>query len=1543
MINRRIFELDSKCPYLTVDTFTTNAEVDSFFQTNILDGITQLGSLHNFAYKDVLDYFSTQMTQLYPTIQYLDVLDKDIKTIEQNLSVIQLDKLNNNKNIETKIKIRFKVNEGRDYFTSDLNTLLNYVPLIFPVKPNCSSIMLIDYKVNQSHIFYDSANSTTLPVLFNSNTLRREINDMLQTYTMISRVCIVANNKNMYNDSKLFINGETYFTARDVEANTTNYSHNLQFMLDLIKTYNIKTIDFLACESLTYTNWKQYYAILSQQGCTIGASSDKTGNIAYGGDWIMESDNQNIQPVYFTDAIQNYHSTLFSNTIFLGFGPYGNDVLYGQTNIITSEFDTSYNLSNYTLTQDIHDTTVSIYNTFPSPISVTVYLTDMDLSGTNLYGYNIHINGFQGFGTNNGSNVIIDGSNAYFNYQNYTQPAFTDDHSFITIVNYVQLPLVGIELNNIIINVDTHSIMTTNGNNYAWIYSNANIVYATNTTLNNCNVICDGSLNLTNLNYSGIIYANGNNYTTTTTYGITTTNNTSIITNDDQYQGVYFMITGTNIVQNTIILDISLNNTGQYVITMSNPSLNKPTPPAFDLSNNSITTDTSGNFTLLYPVSGLTVGQSVTFTDNIGSFNQPYFISSTDGHTIFTLLDNINQTIISNNTIINSGLMTLYDPLIINGNTITFNSCSVTSNEIILNDSNSFCGIIGSGKENTNANGGILTFNLCSVTSDTIICDGFNNGIICGGGNNTNGNGGIYTFNSCSVVCNNELEIANMFSRRCGIICGGGNNTSNGNGGTYTFNSCSVVCNNGLTINSDAIANGIICGGHDNSVYGNGGIYAFNGCYVSVINGISINNYNSTQGSSGIICGGALNSQAYGGSYSFTSCSVNSVNGISISNSSHFGLICGGVISQASTTNNGIYTFKYCLVTCDDISFNGMNLNCGIICGGRWSVTNGIGSIYTFTLCTVNSINGINFSTTDMYNGIISGGDNNHGDTGVTYTFNACSVTCNTILLCGFNNGVICGGMKNENNNIIPSSYTFNSCQVICNNDITNVLVIDIDNIDYRSCWYNGIICGGGNSTNGSIYTFNSCITTSNNIIFGNSVYNTGIISGGQQQLNYYYGSGDKYIFNTCLVNVNNRIDLQGGVGWSGLICGGSHDVIGNNYTLNSCSVICNDISFNYPQNSGIISGGAKNGSDSIHTFNYCSVMCNGIIELYNNDNYYINNVGIICGSGDYAPTNIYNFNACSVIVATYITNNTIIIASDGSFNYISDTSTTTTDPPTIADNYGLIYGDPSTGVYLTPSLLIVASDMRTIFTSTYKNVFTNYNLCGIDLSGVDLTNYNLSNVMLTNTNFNNVNFTNTLITDGVAIASNIVRNSGLGITPENMYIIDNTVDVTYGLQAFRRGISNQSKPVQQSSVAQFVGGIYTALNSSMGFNSNTIVTIASNLLPRLIPWTNSYNNTNVQLINASIYPIINNNYTPVTNISLNEIPVNTCQYVYTLIQNYPDTVNTYDVCGNILTISAVGPYNNDLSQVTLTQIPGGTHPFPPPSNGFTVVNNNII
>jgi alpha-tubulin suppressor-like RCC1 family protein len=82
---------------------------------------------------------------------------------------------------------------------------------------------------------------------------------------------------------------------------------------ELLKSTGVKNMDFLACDTLSDPTWKDFYSKL--EGIRVGASSDRTGNIQYGGDWVMESTSEDVEGVYFTKSIDYYK-------YLLGFGEY---------------------------------------------------------------------------------------------------------------------------------------------------------------------------------------------------------------------------------------------------------------------------------------------------------------------------------------------------------------------------------------------------------------------------------------------------------------------------------------------------------------------------------------------------------------------------------------------------------------------------------------------------------------------------------------------------------------------------------------------------------------------------------------------------------------------------------------------------------------------------------------------------------------------------------------------------------------------------------------------------------------------------------------------------------------------------------------------------------------------------------------------------------------------------------------------------------------------------------------------------------------------
>ena len=85
-------------------------------------------------------------------------------------------------------------------------------------------------------------------------------------------------------------------------------------MINVIKTFNVVNIDFLACDTLLYSNYTDYYQLLTKNtNVIVGASDNKVGNPKNGGDWIMENINEDIKGIYFTDKIEDYNYLLDNN------------------------------------------------------------------------------------------------------------------------------------------------------------------------------------------------------------------------------------------------------------------------------------------------------------------------------------------------------------------------------------------------------------------------------------------------------------------------------------------------------------------------------------------------------------------------------------------------------------------------------------------------------------------------------------------------------------------------------------------------------------------------------------------------------------------------------------------------------------------------------------------------------------------------------------------------------------------------------------------------------------------------------------------------------------------------------------------------------------------------------------------------------------------------------------------------------------------------------------------------------------------------------
>jgi len=171
---------------------------------------------------------------------------------------------------------------------------------------NMKNIVLIDDTVSNYNIFINGCNEESFPILYNNRSKKEDLINIFKLFQVnqLNRIVLVFHN--IYNGPKKFINDELFFNEIDMLN-----SNNVQFLINIINEYNIKNVDFLACGSLQFDLWNQYYNILqTNTNAIIGASNDDTGNIKYGADWVMENTNQDIKDIYFNSSIENYSDKL---------------------------------------------------------------------------------------------------------------------------------------------------------------------------------------------------------------------------------------------------------------------------------------------------------------------------------------------------------------------------------------------------------------------------------------------------------------------------------------------------------------------------------------------------------------------------------------------------------------------------------------------------------------------------------------------------------------------------------------------------------------------------------------------------------------------------------------------------------------------------------------------------------------------------------------------------------------------------------------------------------------------------------------------------------------------------------------------------------------------------------------------------------------------------------------------------------------------------------------------------------------------------------
>ena len=194
-----------------------------------------------------------------------------------------------------------------------------FSPLVYPEIKSTDSIkniLFIHHDLGSSSAFYNDCNASTFPIFFEAGSSRADVKALLQQHwTSIDRIGFVFHDPSVSGNLR-FLEYESLFSSADLVEGVSTFSPSVSFLLDLIQTFSVKHVDFLACNTLLYPRWKSYYDLLaSQTGAIIGASDDETGNQKYGGDWILENTKEDVIDLYFTGALLSDFTGTLAQTI----------------------------------------------------------------------------------------------------------------------------------------------------------------------------------------------------------------------------------------------------------------------------------------------------------------------------------------------------------------------------------------------------------------------------------------------------------------------------------------------------------------------------------------------------------------------------------------------------------------------------------------------------------------------------------------------------------------------------------------------------------------------------------------------------------------------------------------------------------------------------------------------------------------------------------------------------------------------------------------------------------------------------------------------------------------------------------------------------------------------------------------------------------------------------------------------------------------------------------------------------------------------------
>jgi hypothetical protein len=153
-------------------------------------------------------------------------------------------------------------------------------------------VCLIDSRVAESNIFFTSVQSGVTAILLDYEkdtfvSLLAKIDDT----SPIESIAYVAHGSF----------SPTYSFFKDSSFDM-NVKESWQPFFNFLRTINgLQYFDFLGCSLASDDSWKQVFRWMEETGVNVRASTDATGNLASGGNWMLEDGLVDAKAMYFTN------------------------------------------------------------------------------------------------------------------------------------------------------------------------------------------------------------------------------------------------------------------------------------------------------------------------------------------------------------------------------------------------------------------------------------------------------------------------------------------------------------------------------------------------------------------------------------------------------------------------------------------------------------------------------------------------------------------------------------------------------------------------------------------------------------------------------------------------------------------------------------------------------------------------------------------------------------------------------------------------------------------------------------------------------------------------------------------------------------------------------------------------------------------------------------------------------------------------------------------------------------------------------------------